>query len=278
VDEHVQLVGDGDAVAGGDERLCLDGFVPVSGEHDRRSQVRGRQDVVDEPSRRAVVRPDPGVVGEVAQRDGGGVGQWVGGGEQQPGRVGEQVDDLDVLRWRGRFELVLEHDGDVQLTRCQSGERGGAVDEFVVDHRVLVVEQLGMPCLQQRGQFGGQVHECGEERPESDGAPAESGVLGELRLGEREPSEHGVRVLGQQPSRLGGMDAGAGAVHELGAGLSFEQRDLAGHRGLGEQQGLRRRRERAVLDDGTQRGQLADIQHNETFDPRCFIPMSSHGS
>jgi hypothetical protein len=74
------VVGDGDAVSGGDERLRLGRFVAVSGEFYGRLQAGLVQNVVNQPGGGAVVGPDPGVVGEVGDRNGGGAGESMAGG------------------------------------------------------------------------------------------------------------------------------------------------------------------------------------------------------
>src|SRR5215218_763031 len=65
-DEDVQIVGDGDAAPGGDERLGLDRLVAVPGEEQGRVDATAARDVVDEARRRAAMRADPGLAGEVA--------------------------------------------------------------------------------------------------------------------------------------------------------------------------------------------------------------------
>jgi hypothetical protein len=42
-------VGEGDAAPGRDERLRLDGFVPVAGEQELRRRLQACEDVVGEP-------------------------------------------------------------------------------------------------------------------------------------------------------------------------------------------------------------------------------------
>ena len=92
-------------------------------------------------------------------------------------------------------------------------------------------------------------------------AAAQPGQLRDLRLGESQAREDGVRVLGQQAPGLRGQRAALRSADELRADLALQERDLAGHGGLGEAQRGGRRGEGAVLQHRAQRGELADVQH-----------------
>jgi hypothetical protein len=204
--------------------------------------------------------PDPGVASEVLDGQQGPAGQPVAGREQDPGRVGEQRHQLDVVGRRVGLEAVLEHQGHVQLPGGQPPEGGAAVDQLVL-HR-----ELGQPGLGEGAHLGGELGEGGEEGAQADPAAAQPGQLGQLLGGQGQPVEDGVGVLDQQPAGLGRPDPLAGAAQQLGAGLAFQQGDLAGHGRLGQSQGLAGGRERPVGDHRAQGREPADVEHAQSLE------------
>jgi hypothetical protein len=146
------------------------------------------------------------------------------------------MHDLDVVGWRIRLELVLEHDGDVQLAGGQPGEGRPTVDELVADDLRLLTDQVRVAVLQHRCDLGGQIDQCGEEGSETDVAAAQAGEISDLRLSQRKPAEDGLGMLGQQPARLGSEDSATAAADQLGTGLALQQGNLPRHRGLGQLQ------------------------------------------
>lgn len=101
--------------------------------------------------------PDTSVAGdrpglaELLQANHGACRQRVLSRQQNPDRILEQGDDLEVVRSARGFEVVLEDDGRIQRPAGQLGESLVAVDEIVDDDqaRVLLAQraltQLGRP-------------------------------------------------------------------------------------------------------------------------------------
>ncbi len=197
VDEHVELIGEGDAVAGDHVDLGLDRFVAVAGQDQRWAQPGLGQDVVEQSGGRAVVGPDPGLAGQVPEGEHRPVGQRMAGREQDPGGVGEQRHQLDVGGRRVGLEAVLEHEGNVQLPGGQPPEGGAAVDQLVLQ------VQVGQAGLGEGGHRRGELGEGGEEGAEPDPPPPQPGQLGQLRLGQGQAVENDLGMLGQQPAGLG---------------------------------------------------------------------------
>ncbi len=76
-----------------------------------------------------------------------------------------------------------------------------------------------------------------------------------------------VRVLAEQPARVGETDAAAVPGEEALARLALQLGHLLGHRGRRHVQRLGGGADRAVLADGVQDAQPVDVQHlrNATF-------------
>jgi hypothetical protein len=77
-----------------------------------------------------VVGADPRVTGEPGDVHGSGGGQEVPDGQQDAQGVVEERDERD-LRWRGNGgEVVLAHDGDVDLGGAQGAQGRAAVQQM----------------------------------------------------------------------------------------------------------------------------------------------------
>jgi len=199
------------------------------------------------------------------------------GGQEDAEGVVKERDELDVRRGGFGLEVVFEDDRDVKLGGGEAAQRGGAVDQDVFDHVALAAEERGVACFQSGGEFGGQVDQCGEERPEAYVSGAQAGEVGELGFGKREASDDRVGMLDEQSAGLGRVHALLGAADQLGADAPFEQRDLPRDRWLREPDRVAGGGERAVRDDRAQRCKLAHVEHERSLEPGCRILMSRHG-
>jgi hypothetical protein len=184
------------------------------------------QDVLDEQRRGAPVRPDPGVPRELPRAHRAGAGEPVPGGQEYARRIREELHELDAVGCARGLEGVLEDDREVEVSGDECTQRGGAVDERVLDDDGLGGEELGVALLEERGDLGREIDERGEERPEPQAPAPQPRDVRHLRLGEGEPAEDRLGVLDEQPPGLGGHDALLRAAHELRADLALEQRDL----------------------------------------------------
>jgi len=157
-DDDGELVGERDASAGGDEGLDLDGLVAVTGQEPRRIEPVPGQYALDEIGGAAVVRQDPGVVGEV-----GGSHRWslrepVIGRQHDADGVVEERLNADGLRDRRGGEVMVEDDGQVELTAAELAVGGVSVDEVIAD------VQVGEMLADGGGDFGGQLDQSKKDK------------------------------------------------------------------------------------------------------------------
>ena len=80
IDNHSEVVGEGDAAAGGDQGLGFYWFVAVAGKQPRRIEPVLSEDMFGQVSCASVMCPDPGIAGKVGCIDHRGFGKAVGGG------------------------------------------------------------------------------------------------------------------------------------------------------------------------------------------------------
>jgi hypothetical protein len=268
VDDHVELVGEHDPGAGHDVDLHLDGLLAAAGGQGARADAGAGERVVEERGGAALVRPDPGLAGQVGAAERRARGERMGRREEDTGGVDEERDEFDRRRRRfGRRGHVLEDDRSVQVTVRDALERGRAVDQLVVDLQPWELR------VGERDDLGREQRERAEERSEPDAATPEAGQLGHLLLRERQPPLDLGGVPGQQPSGLGRMDALAGAAQEWRTQLRLQQRDLTGDRRLRQREAAGRLGERAGVDDGAEGGQLAGVEHDRSLGTRPDVLM-----
>jgi hypothetical protein len=101
-------------------------------------------------------------------------------------------------------EVVFEDNGQVEFAAVELGVGGGWVDEVVADHKV------GVLVGDQGGNLGGQIDQCAEERPESDGSVVFGGQSLHLQLA---PADPGLPSRGRRAA-----DQPAWAEHLRGSG------------------------------------------------------------
>jgi hypothetical protein len=123
VDDHVEVVCNGDAAPGCNEGLRFDGLLAVARAHDGRVEILLAEDVVDVASGRTVVGPDPGFIAEVLQADDPFSGKMVTGRQQDSDGVVEEAQYVDAVARPDGLEVVLEDDRHVERAAAELGER-----------------------------------------------------------------------------------------------------------------------------------------------------------
>ena len=106
--------------------------------------------------------------------------------------VVEERLDTDSLRDRRWGEVVVEDDGQVELTAAELAVGGVSVDEVVAD------VQVGIVLADDGGDFGGQLDQGAEERPQPDGAAGHVQQRADLRFGQGQPVHDGGDVAEEQ--------------------------------------------------------------------------------
>ena len=174
----------------------------------------------------------------------------------------------------GRLEepLVDRQTGDAEVDRILEHALGDLAGIAGRDREV----EIGMlrPQLLENGHE--QVGE--RRRPACEVHAAETAVLVAPHCGERLVGriENGASVLDQLAPGVGCVGALAHALDERGVEAILELADLQAHRGLGEVEPARRRREAAQLDDFHESAQLVEIEaaHSELspfpIEPGCL--------
>ena len=116
-------------------------------------------------------------------------------------------------------------------------QRAGLVG-LGLDHAQL---HLGVAAVEHgdglRHQRGAGTLEAREAQP----AAAQPGDRGQLLLGSVQAAEDRVGVLHERTARIREAHAARAAVHQTGAGLALERRDVLADRRLGEAERLRGR-------------------------------------
>jgi hypothetical protein len=216
IDDHGEVMGEGDAAAGRDQGLGLYGFVAVAGKQPRWIEPVPAEDMFGQVGCASVVRPDPRIAGQVGWIDHWGFGKAVDGGQQNLDRVVEQSVNCQSVGDGFRGEVVVEHDGQVEFAAAKLCVGGRGVDEVVADH------QIGVLFANQGGHLGGEIDKRAEERPESDGSGMRGGQSLQLHLGQRQPVQDRRCMVDEQLAGRGGLNASAAPDQQRGVKLPFE--------------------------------------------------------
>ena len=154
------------------------------------------------------------------------------GAEDRVVGVLHQRGQLEVGGERARHRVVVVDERQVDLPRAQ--QRAGLVG-LRLDHAQL---DLGMAAVEHghglRHERGAGALEAREAQPPA----AQPGDGGKLLLGGVQAAEDRVGVLDQRATGVGKAHAARATLHEPGAGLALERRDVLADGRLGEAERL----------------------------------------